>query len=258
MPGASRRAAASVSGEPIISLLRAGKTYPSPAHRAFGPVDLELHEGECAALAGRSGAGKSTLARCLAGLETLSEGVRLFHAENDAVGRRAVQLVFQDSPTAMNPAWTVLKILREPLALAGSDASPGRIADLLQSVGLSDDLLTRRPRQLSGGQRRRVALARALAVPGLRVLILDEPFAGLDTASAQALFSLLAALRKQRRLAILLITHDLGIVHRLAERLLIMAQGRLVEELRGPQLAGTAQHEASRALVDAILPEPPE
>ena len=239
-----------MTGEPILATSGAAKLYATrsgASHPAFGPVDLAVYPGECVGLIGRSGAGKSTLARCLAGLEPLSQGELRSPA---GLPRRAVQLIFQDSPAALNPAWTVAAILEEPLRLAGVAAHVG---PLLTQVGLAEGLLGRRPRELSGGERRRVAIARALAVPELRVLILDEPFAGLDADAAQAIAALLSELRTRRQLALLLITHDLAAVRRLAGRLYVMAAGRFVEQLPAAELAA-ARHPESRLLIEAMLP----
>ncbi len=230
----------------------------SSLHRAFGPVDLCFHEGECVAVVGRSGAGKSTLARCLAGLERLSTGALFWGMDAKDVTQRgpgaSVQLLFQDSPTAMNPAWSASAILTEPLLLNGISPSKQRIAGLMAQVGLSQELLTRRPAQLSGGQRRRLSIARALALPSLRVLILDEPFAGLDERGAEAIAHLLSNLRREKRLATLLITHDLAGACRLADRLVVMDQGRIVEELPAQNFRQAAVCRESRALIDAMLP----
>jgi ABC-type dipeptide/oligopeptide/nickel transport system ATPase subunit len=253
-------------GSHLLSLVGASKTYSSglglfraaAAHRAFGPVDLELRQGECLAVVGRSGAGKSTLGRCLAGLEKLTQGKLLAGPDREDVTRHglgpAAQLLFQDSPTAMNPAWSVSAILNEALALAGRGTAKVETGFLLQQVGLTQDLLTRRPDQLSGGQRRRVAIARALAVPSLRVLILDEPFSGLEATSAERIAMLLDKLRIEQGVALLLITHDLASVGRLASRLAVMAEGQVVEELSLADFPGAAQHAETRALIEAMLP----
>ncbi|MBL8222427.1 MAG: ATP-binding cassette domain-containing protein [Bryobacterales bacterium] len=252
-----------MKGTSILSVTGAGKRYVSRKgllgsrveHLAFGPVDLELNAGECVAVAGRSGAGKSTLARCLAGLEALSEGsLWADGVEHPGGPVPGVQLVFQDSPAAMNPAWSVDQIIREPLWLSGERKPEGRIKELLEQVGLPDGLLGRRADQLSGGQRRRVLIARALGCAGLRVLLLDEPFAGLDDGSAEAIAGLVSRLRVEKGLALLLITHDLGSVARLAGRLVVMSQGRFVEQLEGNGLFAGARHEESRALIGAMLP----
>jgi ABC-type dipeptide/oligopeptide/nickel transport system ATPase subunit len=231
-----------------IAMSGAGKVYAERGRvRAFGPVDLTLQEGESVALVGRSGTGKSTLARCLAGLEPLTEG-RL-----DG-GGRAVQLVFQDSPLALPRQWTVAAILAEPLELAGQRETPRQLAERLEQVGLPPALLSRTAATLSGGERQRVALARTLAVPELRLLLLDEPFAGLDPSAAEGLAALLAEWRRRRGLGLLLITHDLAGARRLADRVLVMADGRIVETKPMAEFFDYAAHPASRALLEAMLP----
>ncbi len=231
-----------------LELVDAGKLYAERQRfRAFGPVSLTLREGECVALVGRSGAGKSTLARCLAGLEPLTEG-RL------EGGGRAVQLLFQDSPSALPRQWTVAEILAEPLHLAGRSETPGQLGERLEQVGLSATLLGRPADTLSGGQRQRVALSRTLAVPELRLLLLDEPFAGLDPAAAAGLAGLVEDWRVRRGIGLLLITHDLAGVQRLAETVMVMAEGRIVETKPSAEFFSRAEHPASRALLEAMLP----
>jgi ABC-type dipeptide/oligopeptide/nickel transport system ATPase subunit len=248
----------------LLRAERAGKTYrsrrglfrPAREHRAFGPVDLEWRAGECAALVGRSGSGKSSLARCLAGHEPLTEGA-LSGTAVQGGSVRGVQLVFQDSPLALNPRWSVAEILEEPARVCGRRESRTFLGRRLEEAGLPADLLDRRPQQLSGGQRQRVAIARALAAHPLHALILDEPFAGLDSASAEHIQVLLWSLAVKRGLAVLWITHDLKRVCEAPGDVLAMEQGRIVERLSAREFAAAARHPASRALIDAMLPGPP-
>ncbi|MBC7928592.1 MAG: ATP-binding cassette domain-containing protein [Bryobacteraceae bacterium] len=233
-----------------LKLTAGARTFQRPAfHRAFGPVDLTVGPGESIAVVGRSGVGKSTLARCLAGIDSLTAGTIQWHGP-----RTSVQLVFQDTPWAMNPGWSVRQILREPLDVAGIGETRGQLEKLLAEAGLSDNLLPRRPEELSGGQRRRLGVARALTLPGLHTLILDEPFAGLDPPAAASLAGVLTRARRERNLALLFITHDLASVHKLADRVLIMADGVFVEELPAVDFLSRASSTAGRALINAMLP----
>jgi peptide/nickel transport system ATP-binding protein len=210
--------------------------------RAVGPVDFVVAEGECVAVVGRSGAGKSTLARCLAGLERATEGT----VEREGV----VQLVFQDSPTALNPRWTVEELVGEAGRIAGRRVD---VEALLRRVGLDGTVMGRRPGELSGGQRQRVALARALAAEGTRFLLLDEPMAGLDQEAAEGMEALLRGLL-EGGVGLVYISHDLARVRELAGRVVVMAGGRVVEEREtGAFFAGPASAEG-RALVEAMLP----
>ena len=213
----------------------------APRRRAAEGVDLTLRPGTITALVGRSAAGKSTVARLLLGLEPLDGGaVRL------APGARA-QAVFQDPYGSLDPRWTVARIIAEP---ATAPPPPGAVEAALAEVGLDPALAGRRPHQLSGGQRQRVALARALfARPA--VLVMDEATSALDVIARQQILTLVGELADRRGLAVALISHDLAAVRGLADEVLVMDQGRVVE--RGPPetLFRAPQHSATRALVAA-------
>lgn len=247
---------------PALKAAGAGKVYGTAKHRALRAVDFEVRAGETVALIGRSGAGKSTLARCLAGLDHLSEGEIFVEGRRVWPGLRrptpGVQLVFQDSPMALNPRWTVENLIGEPLRLHGwkdKGRRGERVLQLMEEAGLSVELFERRPAQLSGGQRQRVAIARALAVPEVRVLILDEPMAGLDQSNEGRISSLLAGLQRRHSLALVYISHDLAAALRLADRVVVLENGCAVEQSPAETFATGAQHPASRALLAAMLPE---
>ena len=221
-------------------------------------ASMSVRRGETVALVGRSGAGKTTAARLLAGLETPTDGAVRFFGES--VGpvderpgdqRRAVGYVFQSPRASLDPRRRVGESVAEPLSAAGWDRQRRRerVATLLDEVGLAgyDD---RYPGSLSGGEAQRVAVARALA-PDPDVLILDEPTSALDTVTAGELCETLARLTDERDLATLLVTHELGVVARLADRTCVLSGGRIVD--RGPtaDLLGEPTAEPTRALVDA-------
>ncbi len=213
----------------------------APRRRAAEGVDLTLRPGTITALVGRSAAGKSTVARLLLGLEPPDGGaVRL------APGARA-QAVFQDPYGSLDPLWTVARIIAEP---ATAPPPPGAVEAALTEVGLDPALAGRRPHQLSGGQRQRVALARALFA-GPAVLVMDEATSALDVIARQQILTLVGELADRRGLAVALISHDLAAVRGLADEVLVMDQGRVVE--RGPPeiLFRGPQHPATRALVAA-------
>jgi ABC-type glutathione transport system ATPase component len=196
------------------------------AVRALSDVSFSLARGESLALVGESGSGKSTLARALAGLVPASagsatlDGVELVGLRRRAWRpvRRRLQLVFQDPAASLDPRLRVGAIVAEPLAIhaiAPGPARAARVASLLAQVGLDPALAARYPHQLSGGQRQRIGLARALALePDL--LLLDEPVSSLDVSVQAQVLNLLATLRGERRLAYLLIAHQLGVVRQLA------------------------------------------
>lgn len=202
-------------------------------------VSLTLKSGETVALLGRSGCGKSTLARLLVGLESPSQGniswrgeplAKLNRAQRKAF-RRDIQMVFQDSISAVNPRKTVREILREPmrhlLSLKKSEQL-ARASEMLKAVDLDDSVLDKRPPQLSGGQLQRVCLARALAVEP-KLLILDEAVSNLDLVLQAGVIRLLKKLQQQFGTACLFITHDLRLVERFCQRVMVMDNGQIVE-----------------------------
>ncbi|MCA3247273.1 MAG: ABC transporter ATP-binding protein [Azospirillum sp.] len=241
--------------------------YVHPARRrgmkptlALDGVDLRVGNGECVGLVGESGSGKSTFARLAIGLVRPSAGaVRLFgndpadrrHAK--ATARRA-QMVFQDASGSLNPRLTVEAAMIEPFALHGVGTRAERrerAAGLLAEVGLEQAHLARYPHELSGGQRQRVAIARALALdPAL--LVCDEPVTALDMTIQAQILALLRRIRDKRGLSMLFVSHDIGAIETLADRVAVLKDGKLVEE--GPAArvlrAPTAEH--TRALLAAI------
>jgi ABC-type glutathione transport system ATPase component len=260
--------------EPLVRVRNLTRNYvrrrgPHRTRRveALAGVDLDVPRGAIVALVGQSGSGKSTLARCLARLEEPTGGEIRFDGE-DALAlpprrlrelRERVQLIFQDSAGALDPRFTAAQIVAEPLEILGR----GRPAErreraqaLMESVGLSRDWADRRPLDLSGGQRQRLAIARALAVEP-RLLILDEAFTGLDASIQAQISSLLLALRREKGLTYLFISHDLALMSVLADEVAIMFEGRIVEQGAAAELFTHARHPHTRALVAAVpsLPE---
>lgn len=226
-------------------------------------VSLALKSGETVALLGRSGCGKSTLARLLVGLESPTQGsvcwqgeplTRLNRAKQKAF-RRDIQMVFQDSIGAVNPRKTVCEILREPmrhlLSLTKS-AQLARASEMLKAVDLDDSVLDKRPAQLSGGQLQRVCLARALAVEP-KLLILDEAVSNLDLVIQADVIRLLKKLQQQFGTACLFITHDLRLVTRFCQRVIVMDEGQIVETQAVDDKL-TFSSDAGRVLQNALLP----
>ncbi|WP_329519934.1 ABC transporter ATP-binding protein [Spirillospora sp. NBC_01491] len=199
--------------------------------RAVDEVSFRLHAGETLGIVGESGSGKTTVARLVLGLVPPDGGeVRLDGAPWSALSesgrrprRREIQLVHQDPLSSFDPRLTVRRLLDEALR----DGGPSR-ATLLDQVGLSPALLDRRPRELSGGQRQRLAIARALA-PSPRVLVCDEPVSALDVSVQAQVLDLLADLQARLGVAYLFVSHHLGVVHHLSDRVLVMRGGRVVE-----------------------------
>ncbi|OYU92425.1 MAG: peptide ABC transporter ATP-binding protein [Burkholderiales bacterium PBB5] len=229
-------------------------------------VDLDIAAGESFGLVGESGSGKTTVLRCLAGQYRHWQGQVRIAGEPLASGRaaaglgswwstpdlalaRRVQMVFQDPYGSLHPRHTVYTALSEPLRVPRLDAVDARIDQVLKQVGLPLAFRDRYPHQLSGGQRQRVAIARALVLqPGL--LLLDEPTSALDVSVQAEVLNLLAELRQRHGLTYLLVSHDLGVVAHLCDRLAVMQQGAIVETLSTDALcAGAAEHPYTRTLV---------
>jgi len=226
---------------------------------ALDGASLEVPRQGLLAVVGPSGSGKSTLARCIAGLEKADAGQILFEGcevaslagRALATHRRRAQLVFQDPARALSPRMSVGDILREPLRIAGSLPRPAQsevATALLGVVGLPEDALARRAAELSGGQKQRLAIARALALePAL--LILDESLAGLDVSLQAQIVNLLLELRETRGLTLIVVSHDLGLVARVADRVAVLENGRTVEEGDAAAVLGAPQQPLTRALV---------
>jgi peptide/nickel transport system ATP-binding protein len=233
---------------------------------AVDGVDLGIWPGESVAVVGRSGSGKSTLAGLLAALDRPDEGVvlaegrdvwRLGGGERRAL-RRGVGLVFQDALASFDPRYIVERVVAEALptgrrrrGLSGDVRR--RVAESLDRVGLDPAMATRWPATLSGGERQRVALARAL-VARPRLLIADEPTTGLDVLAQEHILALLEGLRRETGLTIVFVTHDLRIARRIADRVVVLADGRIVEDLPATHL-DRAAHPETRALL-AATPAP--
>jgi ABC-type glutathione transport system ATPase component len=244
-----------------VDLCRVHTLPDGSLRHALVDVSLTLEPGESVGVAGVSGSGKSTLARILLGLETPDRGhVRLAgvelvraHGRARRALRRQAQPVFQDPGASLDPRQPVGAALAEPLRahhLAHDTEVAARVRDLLGAVGLTTELAHRLPHALSGGQRQRVAVARALAVePAL--LVADEPLANLDAVARAELVHLLARLRAERGLALILVSHDLAVIRQACDRLVVLDEGHLVEAGTTAQLLAAPVHPATRALVSA-------
>lgn len=230
-------------------------------------VDLSLHPGETLALVGESGCGKSTLGLLMLALSTADEGEVRYRGKAVPVPdseawrrlRRELQLVFQDSTGALDPRQPVGRQIREPLDIHDVEGPEGRrrrVTELIDAVGLRPDQAQRYPHELSGGQLQRVAIARALALEP-NVLVLDEPVAALDVSIRGQIVNLLVDLQRRFRLAYLFISHDLGLVRHIADRVAVMYLGRVVEEGPTAQLFARPRHPYTRALLAALpVPDP--
>ncbi|MDR5833718.1 ABC transporter ATP-binding protein [Caballeronia sp. LZ034LL] len=219
---------------------------------AVRDVSLQVEEGEVFGLVGESGSGKSTLLRGLAGLVPLAGGtMRIGGETTPRRARRDVQMVFQDPYGALHPRFTVDKTLREPLAIHGIGDPDARILAALGEVGLGPAFRFRYPHQLSGGQRQRVSIARALIV-GPRVLLLDEPTSALDVSVQAEILNLLRRLHRERKLTMVLVSHNLSVIGFLCSRIAVMRNGEIVEQVGVDAVrARRVEHEYTRRLLAA-------
>ncbi len=228
---------------------------------AVQDLSFSVAPGESFGLVGESGSGKSTVLRAICGLNTIADGQVQLTAAKGGDGalpqpgsklfRRRVQMVFQDPYGSLHPRQTVDRMLAEPLAIHGIGDEQGRIAAVLDAVGLGSGFRFRYPHQLSGGQRQRVAIARALILEP-EILLLDEPTSALDASVQAEVLNLLEALRRERGLSFVMVSHDLAVVTHLCERLMVMQQGREVETLEAAALAqGRVTQDYTRALMAA-------
>lgn len=229
------------ASNPIAQTHFVTKTFPDLGVRG---VSLEIRAGECLGVIGVSGSGKSTLARLWAGAIEADEGTV-------SPSRESCHLVFQDANAALNPRLTVRRSLEEPLILRKTCARKGRsavIEEALTRVGLEPQHLERFPSELSGGEQQRVAIARAI-LSGAKVLLLDEPTAGLDERNQHRLIEILRDLRDSEGLAVLFVTHDLRWVRSFCHRVAVMACGRVVEEGNTESVFSNPKSEETRKLL---------
>lgn len=219
-------------------------------------VNFHVKPGEIYGLVGESGSGKTTVLKCLAGLFNHWQGELAISGQglSHKISRercRQVQMVFQDPYGSLHPHHTIGDILEEPLQINGIGERDRRINTLLDRVGLNRAFRDRYPHQLSGGQRQRVAIARALILEP-QVLLLDEPTSALDVSVQAEILNLLAELQKESNLTYLMVTHDLGVIAHLCQKVAVMQYGKILETLTVDALVnGEAQTPYTQMLVNA-------
>ena len=246
---------APTAGEVVLSATGLSKSYGARA--AVADVSFELRHGQTLGIVGESGSGKSTVARLLLGLERPDAGDVLLGEtpwsslrESERRPQRGrIQMIDQDPFGAFDPRWTVARIIGEAVAL-GERSTPARVLELLAQVGLGEQHSSRRPSQLSGGQRQRVAIARALARRP-EILICDEPVSALDLSIQAQALRLLADLQRDLGLAIVFISHDLGVIAALSDEILVMKDGAVVEHGSAGAVLHDPQHAFTRELLAA-------
>ena len=241
---------------------RLGARVHEPVVQAVDRVDLQVFPREVVGLVGESGCGKSTLGRIVVGLYEPSEGTVLLKGRDRADlargARRAAQLtaqmIFQDPFASLNPRLRVREIIGEAPSVHGlvrREALDGFLDDLLRRVGLDPGYKRRYPHQFSGGQRQRIGIARALAVKP-EFVVCDEPVAALDVSIQAQIINLFIKLREELGLAYLFISHDLGVVEHVADRILIMYLGRIVESAPTEPLFREPNHPYTQALLAEV------
>jgi oligopeptide/dipeptide ABC transporter ATP-binding protein len=247
-----------------------GEEAPSPKLHAVDDVSLTIGRGETVGLVGESGCGKSTLVRLINRLLDPTDGVirlgatelSLFRARDFAANenRARIQMVFQDAGDSLNPRYTAFDAIADPLRRlkrTTGEALSTRVNNLADMTGLPRELLSRFPHQLSGGQKARVGIARAIAVEP-ELLILDEPTAALDVSVQVVILQLLEDLKARLGMSYLFVSHDLNVVRLLCDRVLVMYLGKIVEAGPAAEVFAKPLHPYTRALISAIPQADPE
>jgi peptide/nickel transport system ATP-binding protein len=251
-----------LSSEPVISLRDVSKTFVDRNERvhALVGIDLDLHRGETLGLVGESGSGKTTLARVLLGLTAADQGSVLEMSGSKLAQRRsrdqlrAMQIIFQNPDSALNRRHSVRHIISRALTKLAGLSGPEREASLheiISSVRMQDRHLGLRPAQLSGGLKQRVAIARAFA-GNPNVLVCDEPTSALDVSVQAAILNLLSELQGSKQVTYLFISHDLGVVRYLSDRIAVLYLGRLMEYGEAETVFTAPHHPYTEALLSAV------
>jgi len=259
------RMAPDTAGTPVIRAEGLVKRYLGPDGRTRTVVDgvsFELRAGETLGVVGESGSGKTTTARIVLALTAPDEGQVLLDGQpwtsvpekQRRERRRRITTIYQDPLSSFDPRWSVGHIIADsisPATYPHREARQQRVSELLALVGLAEEHRDRRPLQLSGGQRQRVAIARALG-PGPSVIVCDEPVSALDVSIQAQVLDLLSDLQSELAVSYLFISHDLGVVHHMSDRVVVMKDGRIVETGTADEVFGQPREPYTRQLIDAL------
>ena len=230
--------------------------------KAVDDASFEIGRGEILGLVGESGSGKTTTGRAIIRLAPVASG-KIFFGGNELTGlsnrqfmpyRKKIQMIFQDPFNSLDPKMTVGETIAEPLDIHFSlsrKEKEMRIKSLLERVGLNPDFSSRYPHEFSGGQRQRIGIARALAVEP-EFIICDEPVSALDVSVQAQIVNLLEDLRRELNIAMLFIAHDLAVVEHISDRIIVMTNGKIVEEGEAEELCRNPKHPYTKKLIAAI------
>ncbi|TVP80517.1 MAG: ABC transporter ATP-binding protein [Puniceicoccaceae bacterium] len=231
--------------------------------RAVDGVSFDVPRGQTVGLVGESGSGKTTTGRAIARLVPITAGSVHYGGRDLATlsrreffeYRKKIQVIFQDPFSSLNPRMTIFSIIAEPLDIHFKDWShaqkEARVADLLEKVGLPADYMQRYPHQFSGGQRQRIGIARALAVEP-DFIVCDEPVSALDVSVQAQIVNLLQDLQEELGLTYLFIAHDLAVVEHISDQVLVMTEGKIVEQASAEAIYANPQHPYTVKLLQAV------
>ena len=235
---------------------------PLKTVHAVDQVNLSIYEGETIGVVGESGCGKSTLGRSILRLINPTAGQVLYRGdditkydkEQMRQMRRKMQLIFQDPYASLNPRMTVLELIKAPLDAFGTGTNEERIQkvkEIMELVGMPENMMNRYPHEFSGGQRQRIVIARALVLDP-EFVVCDEPVSALDVSVRAQVLNLIQDLQKTKKLTYLFISHDLSVVKYVSDRIAVMYLGRIVEIATKDELYNNPQHPYTKALLSAI------